>query len=95
MAGHFTVLVEVKETVEPAPIMNPSGYPVKGVGGGDLLSERRVIDRLRVVVSADTQAEAIEKAQLMLTAGHPGVAVVTSDQQYIAPGRPIRDNPQA
>lgn len=94
MAGHFTVVVEVKETIEPTAIMNPNGYPVKGLAGAEVLSERRVVDRLRVVISADTQADAIEKAQRMLTAGHPEVAVVTSDQQHF-PGRPIRDNPQA
>ena len=94
MSGHFTVLVEVKEIIEARPIEDSRGSVVRqGVGNSSpVMQERQVIDRLRVVVSADNQSEAIEKAQRMLTAGHPDVAVVTSDQHYI---RPVRDNPQA
>jgi hypothetical protein len=66
MAGHYKVVVEIKETVEPAPIMNPNGYPVKGIGGAEVLSERRVIDRLKVVVSAGDEEEAVQRVISML-----------------------------
>lgn len=70
--SHFTVEVNVKETIQPEPVMNPSGYPVKTLGGADLMTERRVVDRLRVVVSAETEEEAVNKAIRMLRqAGEP------------------------
>jgi hypothetical protein len=57
-------------------------------------SRRESVKVLELAITADSEVEAYDKAQRMLTASDPRVAVVTSDQNYIA-ARPIRDNPQA
>jgi hypothetical protein len=65
---HYTVVVEVKETTEPHPVVDGNGYQAKGAGGSTLMTERRVVDRLRVVVSAGDEPEAIQRAIDMLAA---------------------------
>lgn len=68
VSRHYTVLVEVKETVDPAPIEDSKGFAVKGMNSVPLLSDRKVIDRLRVVVSAEDENEAVQRAIDMLSA---------------------------
>lgn len=57
-------------------------------------ARRESVKVLELAVTANTEGEAYDKAQRMLTASDPRVAVITSDQNYI-PARAIRDNPQA
>lgn len=66
MEQHFTVVVEVKQTIEPHPVTDDKGYTSKGLGGVMVLTERRVIDRLRLVVSAADEEDAVSRAIRML-----------------------------
>lgn len=79
MSGHFTVTVEVKETIEPHAIMNPAGYPVKTVGG-DAMTARQVVDRLRVVVSAASEEEAVHRALNMLASHRDTIVPITKGE---------------
>lgn len=66
MSGHFVVEVNVKEVIEPHVIEGS-----RGVVTGGKFTDRQVIDRLRVVVSKDTEAGAILQAIQMLKTAAP------------------------
>jgi hypothetical protein len=67
---HYMIHVDIKEVHEKQP-MESGGYPVKGVGGAVQMTERRVLDRLSVVVSADTEAEAYRRVLALLEVNRP------------------------
>lgn len=71
MTSHWTAVIQIKEVIPPAPVVNDRGYPVKATGGGDMMSQRSVLDRLSLTVTADTEEEAYRKIQRMLEANMP------------------------
>lgn len=75
MERHFTVVVEVKETIPPQPIEDSKGYTAKGLRGVTMLSERAVVDRLCLVVSVENQYDAIERA----------IVALQTQQEFVGP----------
>lgn len=75
MGTHWTMLIELKEVREAEPIKDQSGYitKVKALGGGESVAmlEGSVLDRLRLVVSADTEAEAYARIIALLETNRP------------------------
>jgi hypothetical protein len=71
---HWTIVLQVKEVTEADVVRDSSGYPVKttGVGGGGFQkTDRQVLDRLSIVVSAGNEAEAYKKAIALLEVNAP------------------------
>lgn len=69
MEKHFTVQVVIEEVLHAHPIEDSRGNVVKqGPSGAPVMQDRQVIDRLRVVVSAEDDQEAVQRAINMLTA---------------------------
>lgn len=68
MERHFTVEVGIKEVIDAHAIEDSRGNVVKQSGGQPLMQERQVLDRLRVVVSAEDEQEAVQRAIDMLAA---------------------------
>jgi hypothetical protein len=66
MTSHWNVQLEIQEVREPEPLLDKNGYAVKNGIGTVQLTERTTIERVRVVVRADSETEALGKAQRLL-----------------------------
>lgn len=62
--------------------MESNGYPVKGVGGVTLMTERKVVKVLDLAITADSERDAYSKAHRMLSASEPEWSV----------GEPVADD---
>jgi len=73
MAAHYNIVVMVREVQEPEPIRDGSGKPtiIGHPNSSVAMTERRVIDRLNLTVSAPTEAEAYQRAIQMLQVSQP------------------------
>jgi hypothetical protein len=91
MSQHWNIQISIQKVTNSETTTN---WTNRGVPDATKESRREVVKVLDLAITADSEVEAYDKAQRMLTASDPRVAVVTSDQNYIA-ARPIRDNPQA
>jgi hypothetical protein len=87
MSEHWNIQVNIQKVSE-------TDVPRAAFQGGKPPKEKTVLQVADIKVQAETEAEAYERVQRLLTAVHPNVAVLTSDQSSI-PARPVRDNPQA
>jgi hypothetical protein len=108
MSKHWTMMIEMIEVTPPEPIREGNGYAAKvNVGQGMTMvatTDRQKLERLRLVISADTEEEAYRKVIALLEVNRPqptesidihsGDGSLISRRNLITP-RPIRDNPQA
>lgn len=95
MAEHWNIQIKIQQ-------VTTTGVDAKQARGiNQVISgqDRQVTDVMSLAIVADTEVEAYEKAQRMLTANHPDVQVIHAGETvppYNLPlKRPIRDNPQA
>jgi len=101
MGKHWTMVIEMIEVTPPEPIREGNGYASKvNTGQGTTMvamTDRQKMERLRLVVSADTEEEAYRKVIALLEVNRPAETVqfksLDSDEPIST--RPIRDNPQA
>jgi hypothetical protein len=74
MTEHWNIQVNIQKVVEPEPLLDKGGYPVKaGIGGAVQMTERRVVKVLDLELTEDTRAEAFASTHNMLTAAAPEV----------------------
>jgi hypothetical protein len=75
MGKHWTMVIQMKEVHESEPIRDGNHYAVKvpqGIGTSVVaMTERRVLDRLALTVSAETEAEAYDRAIRLLEVNRP------------------------
>jgi hypothetical protein len=65
MTSQWNVQIHIQEVVEPEPVKDASGYVFKGLVS-PLMTERKVIERVLISVVADSETEALGKAQRLL-----------------------------
>lgn len=69
---HFNVQIHIQQVIEPKPIEDKNGYPVKtGPMGVPAMTERQVIEVLKLAITADTELDAYLKAHKILSANEP------------------------
>lgn len=69
--AHWNIQISIQRVEEPKPALNEAGYPVKGLAGTPVMTERKVIKTLDLAIVADSEAEAYAKAHRMLNANQP------------------------
>lgn len=72
---YWTVTIQVAEVIPPQAIRDGNGYAVKvnqGVGMQTVVTtERQVIERFSTTVRADSEPDAYQKAQALLSVNAP------------------------
>jgi hypothetical protein len=72
VSNHYTMIIQVKEVHEAEPIRDGSGRPtLLSAGQGVAMSERRVLDRLNLTISANSEAEAYDRVIRLLEVQRP------------------------
>jgi hypothetical protein len=84
---HFNIQVNIQKVIKPTASASRTGLTSPPA------AEREVIDVLKLAVTAETEAEAYRKVELLLEAYRP--VEVVPVEVYANPRRAVRDQPQA
>lgn len=72
VSKHWTILIQVEEVIPKEVVRDGSGRPQLLSGGVNVATtERRVIERFKAVVAADSEPEAYRKAISLLEVNRP------------------------